>query len=90
VVFEEMVRRHPVVVTVEEGQLTNGFGAFMAREINALDLVSPPKVRSIGIPDEFVEHGARGVLLEKIGLDVDSIAGQIRRSVGDGARVESA
>ncbi len=90
VVFEEMVRSHPVVVTVEEGQLTNGFGAFMAREINALDLVSPPKVRSIGIPDEFVEHGARGVLLEKIGLDVDSIAGQIRRSVGDGARVESA
>ena len=37
-VFQEMVRSHPVVVTVEEGQVSNGFGAYMTREIDELEL----------------------------------------------------
>ena len=59
-VFEEMVRSHPGVVTVEEAQISNGFGGFMAREINGLDVESPPRVTALGMPDEFIAHWEQG------------------------------
>jgi 1-deoxy-D-xylulose-5-phosphate synthase len=88
-VFEEMVRSHPVVVTVEEGQISNGFGAFMAREIAELTLDHPPMVSSLGIPDAFIEHGSRGELLAELGLDASGIASHVRVRAGRGVRVGS-
>ncbi len=89
-VFEEMVRSHPAVVTVEEGQIANGFGAFMAREIDALDLDAPPRVSAMGVPDHFIEHGPRDVLLAEIGLDAAGIAQQVHRVVRKSATLETA
>ena len=89
-VFEEMVRSHPVVITIEEGQLANGFGAFMAREIDELGLESRPRVAALGMPDAFVEHGARSILMQRIGLDIDGVLERTREVVGRGAGVESA
>ncbi|MDP2955907.1 MAG: 1-deoxy-D-xylulose-5-phosphate synthase [Longimicrobiales bacterium] len=77
-VFEEMARSHPVVLTVEEGQVVNGFGAYMARELDALALRHHPRMASMGIPDLFVEHGARKALLAAIGLDPAGIAARVR------------
>lgn len=77
-VFEEMVRSHPAVLTVEEGQQINGFGAYMARELDALSLEHRPRMASMGIPDRFVEHGARKALLAQIGLDAEGIAARVR------------
>ncbi|MEX0837357.1 MAG: 1-deoxy-D-xylulose-5-phosphate synthase [Gemmatimonadota bacterium] len=88
-VFEEMVRSHPVVVTVEEGQITNGFGAFMSREIDALDLETRPKVVTLGIPDRFIEHGGRGELLTEIGLDAAGVAASAQRALGRAASVRN-
>jgi 1-deoxy-D-xylulose-5-phosphate synthase len=88
-VFEEMVRSHPVVVTVEEGQITNGFGAFMSREIDALGLEARPKVVTLGIPDRFIEHGGRGELLAEIGLDAAGIAASAQRALRRAASVSS-
>ena len=87
-VFEEMVRSHPSVVTAEEGQVLNGFGAFMAREINGLDLESYPRVTALGMPDEFIPHGARERLLQEIGLDAAGIAKRVRSHVGRGVEME--
>lgn len=81
-VFQEVVRSHPLVLTVEEGQLSNGFGAFMAREIDELGLESRPRVASMGIPDEFVEHGARKVLLRGLGLDAEGITQRVQQLSG--------
>jgi len=80
-VFEEMVRSHPVCVTVEEGQVANGFGAFLSRELDALDLERRPRMLSLGIPDGFIEHGARTALLAEIGLDPQGIAERVRTLV---------
>jgi 1-deoxy-D-xylulose-5-phosphate synthase len=88
--FDEMVRSHPAVLTVEEGQISNGFGAFMAREIDALDLPTPPRVSALGIPDAFIAHGARDGLLREIGLDPAGIAERVRALVGSGAKLETA
>jgi 1-deoxy-D-xylulose-5-phosphate synthase len=80
-VFEEMVRSHPRVLTVEEGQIVNGFGAFMAREVHDLELANPPRMSSMGMPDTFIEHGARNGLLAEIGLNAEGIAARIRSLV---------
>jgi 1-deoxy-D-xylulose-5-phosphate synthase len=77
-VLEEVARSHPVLLTVEEGQVSNGFGAFMARELDALSLAHRPRTSSLGIPDAFVEHGARKALLAAIGLDAAGIAARVR------------
>jgi len=82
--FEEMARSHPALLTAEEGQVANGFGAFMARELDALDLPRRPHLASAGIPDQFVQHGARKALLAALGLDPAGIAAQVRQLVGVG------
>jgi 1-deoxy-D-xylulose-5-phosphate synthase len=80
-VFQEMVRSHPLVLTVEEGTEANGFGAFMAREVDAMDLDKAPRMASMGIPDAFIEHGSRGELLAELGLTAEGIAERIRSLV---------
>ena len=88
-VFEQMVRGHPAVLTVEEAQVSNGFGAFMTREIYDLELAATPRVASMGMPDEFIEHGARDALLAAIGLDSDGIATKVKRLVASHSPVDS-
>jgi len=39
--------------------------------------MSDVQVRSIGIPDEFVEQGAQAILRSKYGLDAKGIAQQV-------------
>lgn len=89
-VLDEMVRSHPAVLTLEEGQVSNGFGAFIAREIDAIELRTAPRVAAAGLPDEFVAHGSRAGLLEEAGLDPAGIADRVRKLVGRGAQLERA
>jgi 1-deoxy-D-xylulose-5-phosphate synthase len=89
-VLDEMVRSHPAVLTLEEGQITNGFGAFIAKEIDALELRSAPRVAAAGLPDRFVEHGSRDGLLAELGLDAAGIAERVRDLVRRTAEVGSA
>ncbi len=88
--LEEMVRSHPAVLTVEEGQVANGFGAYMAREIDALDLDRPPRVAALGLPDGFIEHGSREELLAEVGLDAAGVAERIRKLARRAAELEPA
>ncbi len=81
-VFNEVMRNHPTVLTIEEGQVVNGFGAFMAKELNELKLETAPQMSAMGLPDSFIEHGARNNLLADIGLDVEGMVIRIRTLVG--------
>jgi 1-deoxy-D-xylulose-5-phosphate synthase len=89
-VLEEMVRSHPLVVTLEEGQVSNGFGAFMALEINGIEQSRPPRVAAVGLPDEFIPHGARGGLLAELGLDGAGVAERVRKLTRRAAELEPA
>ena len=64
-----------LVVTAEEGVLAGGVGeavlGVMARE----GLTTP--VLTLGVPDRFVSHGNRDVLLHELGLDAQGIAAAI-------------
>jgi 1-deoxy-D-xylulose-5-phosphate synthase len=91
-VLSEVADRHRRVITLEEGAVINGFGAYMAREFSALETEHRIGVRCMGLPDRFVEHGAREVLLHDLGLDAEGIITEARRMLGNvvTAAVESA
>jgi 1-deoxy-D-xylulose-5-phosphate synthase len=61
------------VVTVEEGALMTGFGSAVLEAANQLNL-DTRRLRRLGIPDVYVEHGERADLLESLGLDAQGIA----------------
>ena len=86
-VLSGVLRRHEAVLTVEEGARSNGFGAFLAREIlDDPDLPFPSSFGTMGLPDRFVEHGPRAVLLSRVGLDPAGIASRARDIVGKQVR----
>ncbi len=78
-VFEQVVANHGVVLTVEEGTVVNGFGAYMAREVDSFLGRGDLQMDALGIPDEFIEHGSRKELLRELGLDAEGIAARVRR-----------
>jgi 1-deoxy-D-xylulose-5-phosphate synthase len=87
-VLSRVLDAHDVLLTVEEGVRTNGFGAFLAREIlDDPDLAFPSRFGTIGLPDRFIEHGPREGLLSELGLDAAGIARRVADLVGRGVRV---
>ncbi len=73
------VGESPVVLTVEEGVLMGGFGSAVL-EAAADAGLSAAKVRRLGIPDRYIEHGSRHELLSDLGLDVAGIVRACRQS----------
>jgi len=61
-----------VIFTVEEGLIAGGFGS-------AVQEVLGKPVYRIGLPDEFIPHGSRDILLEKYGLTAQGIADKISK-----------
>ncbi len=89
ITLRRVLETHEAVLTVEEGSVVNGFGAFVAREI--LDdpaLRLPSRLETLGIPDRFIEHGPRDVLLAEIDLDATGIARRAGALVDWEARAE--
>jgi 1-deoxy-D-xylulose-5-phosphate synthase len=69
------------VVTVEEASLMAGFGSAVL-EAAADASIDASRVRRLGIPDSFIEHGERGELLADLGLDAAGIAAACRELAG--------
>jgi len=76
--LQRIAKTHSVIITVEENNLIGGFGSYINSFIfnNNLDT----RVKSLGIPDKFIEHGPRKVLLKNVGLDPEGIAAEIRKA----------
>jgi len=64
------------LVTVEENTISGGFGSSVARFLQDSG-IGALQVKSIGIPDEFVEQGTQATLRTKYGLDAKGIAKQV-------------
>ncbi len=76
VTLESLVQRHRRLVTIEEGTVVNGFGAFLAATLQT----THPEVRTVvlGVPDQLQEHAPRDRQLAKYGLTADGIARRIQ------------
>ncbi len=67
---------HTHVLTVEEGALVNGFGAYMTAIIQRL--APTVRVATHGVPDRIVYAASRAKQLTSIGLDAPGIADRVR------------
>ena len=65
--LNESFPNHKLVVTIEEGVTTGGFGEGIVNWSNENHISN--SVMTIGVPNRFVDHGPRNILLEEIGLD---------------------
>ncbi len=65
------------VFTLEEHVRTGGFGAAVCGFCAEAQLPVPAKC--FALPDSFVTHGSRGLLLDKLGLSAEKIAEEIRQ-----------
>jgi 1-deoxy-D-xylulose-5-phosphate synthase len=63
------------ILTAEEGCLAGGFGQSIGRYL--IESGYKGRFRALGIPDEFVTHGNRSLLLRDVGLDVHGLARSI-------------
>jgi 1-deoxy-D-xylulose-5-phosphate synthase len=82
-ILTRILRDHRRILTVEEGAVVNGFGAFLSLEIGRRRDGREVIVRTMGIPDRFVAHGGRGELLREIDLDAEGICGEVRAMLED-------
>jgi 1-deoxy-D-xylulose-5-phosphate synthase len=73
------VEQLPLVITVEEGTLTGGFGSALLEAANEAG-VDTRHVTRLGIPDHFIEHAERSELLASLGLDVAGICSAVHRA----------
>ena len=79
---EEMLKRlsekGTPIITVEEHAASGGFGSAVAAWCVRHRFPGPAYM--IALPDSFIPHGSRSVLLERCGLNADSIAARVREA----------
>jgi len=76
----ELARTHDALVTVEEGCVMGGAGSAVQEALATAGIAIP--VLSLGLPDEFVEHGDAAKLLAMCGLDAAGIEQSILKRFG--------
>ena len=76
----ESVLKTKKLFTVEEGVVGGGFGTFILESL----IDKMPKntiIKIMGLPDRFIEHGDREILLDRCGLSAQKIKGVINKAL---------
>ncbi|HET7586119.1 MAG TPA: 1-deoxy-D-xylulose-5-phosphate synthase [Gemmatimonadaceae bacterium] len=79
VTLAAVLARHDRVLTVEDGTVVNGFGAFMAAAIARMS--TDVRVDVHGVPDVFIEQAPRRRQMALAGIDAEGIAKRVRALV---------
>jgi len=77
--LDSIAESHDLIITIEENAVAGGAGAGVMEYLSNASVKTP--VRSIGLPDEYVDHGSREELLSYCKLDVAGINAQIEHYV---------
>jgi len=82
---EELIRRlareHEVLITIEEGAV-NGFGAQILQFLSNQNLLDRLKIRTLCLPDVYLNHGVQDKVMARIGLDRTGIVAQVFTALG--------
>ncbi len=71
----DLAAGHRLVVTVEDGGRAGGVGSTLTRALQDRECDVP--VRTVGLPQAFLEHGSRGQVLADVGLTEQDVARRI-------------
>lgn len=73
--LQDIIKSVDKIITVEENTLIGGFGSGINEYCSKIKALV--KVYCIGLPDKFIEHGERHILLKVAGLDAKGITDKI-------------
>ena len=76
--LKEIIDTHDKILLLEEGSLAGGFSSAALEFWSDAGLLAGKRIRRLGLPDAFVEHGPVKVLRRRLGLDTDSIREEMR------------
>ncbi|WP_228942100.1 1-deoxy-D-xylulose-5-phosphate synthase [Nocardioides sp. Leaf374] len=68
----DLAREHRLVVSIEDNGVVGGCGAVLLQTLNEAGVTTPVQLH--GVPQEFLDHAKRGVILERIGLTPQTLA----------------
>ncbi len=85
--LRRLAREHQLVLTVEEGSI-GGFGSFVQQSMLDAGLLDGgrTRLRSLVLPDRFIDHGTPAGQYAEAGLNADGIVAAAMRALGE-ARV---
>src|SRR6478752_7454014 len=75
-----LAESHDLLVTIEEGVLQGGFGTAVWESFAEGGAVAP-RILRVGLPDEYVTHGAPALLHEEVGFTAEAIAARVEAAV---------
>ncbi len=88
--IERLVREHELVVTIEEGSL-GGFGAAVLQHLAAHGLLDGvTRLRTLALPDHFLDHDTPQHQIAAAGLDAASIVATVAQALGTPALCRAA
>ena len=73
--LKQILQNHIILITVEDGSITGGFGSIIKNFANQHNFFST--VVSLGVPDQFIHHGTTEELHEICGIS----SGKIRTTI---------
>ncbi|MDX1657725.1 MAG: 1-deoxy-D-xylulose-5-phosphate synthase [Nitriliruptorales bacterium] len=74
----------PLVVTVENGVVNGGAGAYLAdRLVERTGVDNTPPILRLGVPDGYIPHAKPDRILAELGLDSAGIAAATRKTLRD-------
>ena len=81
---EQLARHHGVLIIVEEGSI-GGFGSAVMQHLATRGLLDGDlKIRSMTLPDIFIDHGLPAVQISEAQLGAKDIADTALRALGQG------
>jgi 1-deoxy-D-xylulose-5-phosphate synthase len=79
-----LAREHELLLTVEEGTV-GGFGSYVLRTLAEQDMLGNGlKVRTMVLPDAFIDQDKPDKMYAKAGLDAAGISAQVMQALGRG------
>jgi len=84
-----LARHHEVLVTIEEGSI-GGFGSYVMQTLAEASVLDRGlKVRSMVLPDSFIDQDSPNAMYAKAGLDAKGIVAKVFEALGKDLRTES-
>jgi 1-deoxy-D-xylulose-5-phosphate synthase len=81
----QLAAEHDLLVTVEEGVLSGGFGSAVWETLSDAGIAA--RIMRVGLPDRFVTHGAPKLLHAEVEFTPERIAERVLAAVGDRPKV---
>ena len=81
-----LAREHEVLITIEEGAV-GGFGSYVLQSLSDNGMLdSGLKIRTMVLPDIFIDQDSPAAMYASAGLDARGIVAKVFEALGQGRR----